>query len=134
MALTVAEEERRALEAAQAKSRAVRRWRRYQAVLLRADGLAVAEVARVLRCTETSVCNWTAAWRADGVAGVAEGSHPGKAPCLAPEAEAMLNALLAQGAPQAHGHPPPGWTAPFRPTALAPPGGVPPRPTTPPPP
>jgi len=44
MALTVTEEERRALEAAQAKSRAVRHWRRYQAVLLRADGLAVAEV------------------------------------------------------------------------------------------
>ena len=99
MALTLTGEERRALEAAQAKSRAVRHWRRYQAVLLRADGLEVAEVARVLRCTETSVCNWTAAWRADGVAGVAEGIHPGKARCLAPEAEAVLSALLAEGDP-----------------------------------
>src|SRR5258708_2873746 len=84
MALTVTEEERRALEAAQAKSRAVRHWRRYQAVLLRADGLEVAEVARVLRCTETSVCNWTAAWRGGGGAGRAEGGHPGTAPCLGP--------------------------------------------------
>src|SRR5260370_25623400 len=84
MALTLTGEERRALEAAQAKSRAVRHWRRYQAVLLRADGLEVAEVARVLRCTETSVCNWTAAWRAGGVSGGAQGVPPGKGPCLAP--------------------------------------------------
>src|SRR5260221_10234253 len=113
MALTVTEEERRALEAAQAKSRAVRHWRRYQAVLLRADGLAVAEVARVLRCTETSVCNWTAAWRAGGGAGVAGGGHPGQARCLAPEAGGMLNALLAEGGPQAHRYAPPGWAGPF---------------------
>ena len=119
MALTLTGEERRALEAAQAMSRVVRHWRRYQAVLLRADGLEVAEVARVLRCTETSVCNWTAAWRADGVAGVAEGIHPGKARCLAPEAEAALSALLAEGDPQAHGYAATGWTVPLLRTALA---------------
>src|SRR5258707_527406 len=81
MALTLTGEERRALEAAQAKSRAVRHWRRYQAVLLRADGLEVAEVARVLRCTETSVCNWTAAWRGGGGCGGGGGVQPGKARC-----------------------------------------------------
>src|SRR5258708_12282209 len=121
MALTVTEEERRALEAAQAKSRAVRHWRRYQAVLLRADGLAVAEVARVLRCTETSVCNWTAAWRADGGAGVAEGSHPGKARFPAPEAEALLRALLVESDPQTPPPPPTPPPVPPLPPALPPP-------------
>src|SRR5258708_16274456 len=112
MALTVTEEERRALEAAQAKSRAVRHWRRYQAVLLRADGLAVAEVARVLRCTETSVCNWTAAWRAGGGAGGAEGSHPGKARRPAPGAGGMLEPPLAEGEPPPPRLPPPGLAVP----------------------
>src|SRR5260221_11107348 len=84
MALTLTGEERRALEAAQAKSRAVRHWRRYQAVLLRADGLEVAEVARVLRCTETSVCNWTAAGRAGGGRGVAVGGPAGQGRGLSP--------------------------------------------------
>src|SRR5258708_24698881 len=101
MALTVTEEERRALEAAQAKSRAVRHWRRYQAVLLRADGLAVAEVARVLRCTETSVCNWTAAWRAGGGGRGPGGGPPGQGPCPAPPAGATLHARLAARGPPA---------------------------------
>src|SRR5260221_14046250 len=101
MALTVTEEERRALEAAQAKSRAVRHWRRYQAVLLRADGLAVAEVARVLRCTETSVCNWTAAWRAGGGAGGAGGGPPGEAPRPAPWGGGGLERAPGRGGPPA---------------------------------
>src|SRR5260221_8152711 len=120
MALALTGEERRALEAGQAKSRAVGHWRRYQGVLLRADGLEVAEVARVLRCTETSVCNWTAAWRAGGGAGVAEGIHPGKARCLAPEAEAALSALLAESGPQAHGYAATGSAGPLLRTPPAP--------------
>src|SRR5258708_7667838 len=63
MALTVTEAERRALEAAQAKSRAVRHWRPYQAVLLRVNGLAGAEAHRALGGTETGGGNWTAACR-----------------------------------------------------------------------
>src|SRR5258708_12961950 len=106
MALTVTEEERRALEAAQAKSRAVRHWRRYQAVLLRADGLAVAEVARVLRCTETSVCNWTAAWRADRAGGGAGGGHPGRAPRLAPTGGRNRHHLPPRAPPPRPRHPP----------------------------
>src|SRR5260370_3481756 len=134
MAVTLTGEEGGGVGAAQAKSSAVRAWRRYQAVLLRADGLEVAEVARVLRCTETSVCNWTAAWRADGVAGVAEGVHPGKAPCLAPEAEAALSAPLGESGPQAHCHPPTGWTVPLLRTSAAQPGWIHARGTSPPPP
>src|SRR5258708_13113707 len=101
MALTLTGEERRALEAAQAKSRAVRHWRRYQAVLLRADGREVAEVARVLRCTETSVCNWTAAWRADGGAARPGGDPPATRRRLCPAADAALTP------PPPPSHPPP---------------------------
>src|SRR5260221_693519 len=97
MALTLTGEERRALEAAQAKSRAVRHWRRYQPVLLRADGLQVAEVARVLRCTATSVCNWTAAWRGRRGGRARGGGDPGRARRLAPHPGA---GLVRAGGPQ----------------------------------
>jgi transposase len=112
MRLTLTAEERAALHAAQAHSRAVRHWRRFQAVLLRADGMPIATVARTFNCTETSVCNWTAAWRTDGVAGVAEGGHPGKARRLDPAAEAALEALLTASDPQVSGYAATGWTVP----------------------
>jgi transposase len=112
MPLTRTSDERAALEAAQARRRAVRHWRRYQAVLLRADGVTVAEIARALRCTQTSVYNWTAAWREGGLAGVAEGVHPGQARRLDAEAEALLAALLTANDPQAQGYAATGWTVP----------------------
>jgi len=115
---TVTQEERAALEAAQQRSPKVRHWRRYQAVVLRADGLFVKDVARALGCTETSVYNWTAAWREGGVDGVAEGKHPGQARCLTREAEATLEALLTEGDPQAHGYAATGWTVPLLHTEL----------------
>jgi transposase len=119
MPLTLRAEERAALQAVQAHSRTVRHWRRYQAVLLRADGVAVAMVAQTLDCTETSVYNWVAAWRADGRAGVAESVHPGKMRRLDAAAEAMLETLLTEGDPQAHGYAATGWTVPLVRTELA---------------
>ncbi len=119
MPLTLTRDERAALHAAQACSRTVRHWRRYQAVLLRADGVPVATVAQTLDCTETSVYNWVAAWRADGLVGVAEGAHPGKVRRLAPSAEAVLETLLVEGDPQAHGYAATGWTVPLLRTELA---------------
>ena len=77
MPLTVSQQEHEALAAAQRQSRVVRHWRRYQAVLLRAEGMPVKQVAQSLGCTETSVYNWSAAYRQEGVAGVHEGSHLG---------------------------------------------------------
>ena len=94
MVLTVTAAERAALEAAQAGSRTARHWRRYRAVLLRAEGVPVATIAQALDCTESSVQNWTAAWRASGLAGVAEGRHRGRARCLDAEAETLLSHLL----------------------------------------
>jgi transposase len=87
--------------------------------LLRADGVPAASVAQSLNCTETSIYNWVAAWRTDGVAGVAEGVHPGKARRLASAAEEVLETLLAEGDPQAHGYAATGWTVPLLRTELA---------------
>jgi transposase len=111
MSVTLSEDERAALRAAQARSAKVRHWRRYQAVLLRADGVPVAEVARDLGCSEASISNWTAAWRADGPAGVAEGGHAGAARRRAAAAEGELGRLLAAGDPQAYGYAAANWTA-----------------------
>jgi transposase len=119
MPLTVTVGERAALQAAQARNSAVRHWRRYQAVLLRAEGMPVALVAQALACTETSVYNWVAAWRAAGVTGVAEGGHPGKARRLEPAAEALLEELLTAGDPQAQGYAATGWTVPLLRTELS---------------
>ncbi len=119
MPLTLTTEERAALHAAQVRSRKVRHWRRYQAVLLRADGVPVATVAQTLDCTETSVYNWVAAWRTDGLAGVAEGVHPGKVRRLDPAAEATLERLLTEGDPQVYGYVATGWTVPLLRTELA---------------
>lgn len=119
MRLRLTVDERKALQAAQARSRSVRHWRRFQAVLLRADEVPVATVAQTLDCTETSVYNWVAAWRVEGVGGVAEGLHPGKMPRLDAAAEAALAALLSEGDPQAHGYAATGWTVPLLRTELA---------------
>lgn len=118
MPLTVSEEERNALERAQARSPQVRHWRRYQAVLLRATGVPVAAVARNLGCSEASVSNWTAAWQTEGLAGVAEGRHPGAARRLDAAAEVALDALVAEGDPQAYGYAAANWTAPLLRTEL----------------
>ncbi|HET8905397.1 MAG TPA: helix-turn-helix domain-containing protein [Ktedonobacterales bacterium] len=119
LTLTLTAEQRTALHTAQARSRSVRHWRRFQAVLLRADGVPVATVAQTLDCTETSVYNWVAAWRTGGLAGVAEGVHRGKTRRLDPTAEAALETLLSKGDPQAHGYAATGWTVPLLRTELA---------------
>jgi hypothetical protein len=76
MPLILTAEERAALRAAQRKRPGIRHWRRYQAVVLRGEGLTVAQVAQALSCTETSVYNWTAAYRRAGVGGVGKGRIP----------------------------------------------------------
>src|SRR5260370_9717717 len=87
MPLTVTADERAVLHAAQARSRTVRHWRRFQAVLLRAERVPVATIAQTLDCTQTCVPNWVAAWPAEGVAAVAEGGHLGRARRPIPAAE-----------------------------------------------
>src|SRR5260221_798392 len=123
MPLTLTADEHAALHAAQVRSPTVRHWRRFQAVLLRAERVPVATIARTLDCTQTSVHNWVAAWRAEGVAGVAEGEHPGKARRLDAGAEATLDTLLTEGDPQAYRDAATGWTGPLLRTELGKRGG-----------
>jgi transposase len=119
MRVTLSEQERAELVAVQRASRNVRHWRRYQAVLLRGEGMALAIVAQTLGCTQASVCNWTRAWRERGARGVAEGTHPGAERRLDTAAERVLEGLLEAGDPQAHGQAATNWTAPLLRTELA---------------
>ena len=118
MRLRVTESQRTELEAAAAAEKRVRRWRRYQAVLLLADGHAPAAVARTLRCSRASVYAWAAAWRRTGVAGLREGDHGGGRVKLAAAGAAALQDLLSAD-PQAWGHQATGWTVPLLRTELA---------------
>jgi putative transposase len=119
MRVALSKGERAELVAAQQSSRNVRHWRRYQAVLLRAEGVPLATVAQTLGCTQASVCNWTRAWRERGVRGVAEGTHPGAERRLDVEAERVLAMLVEEGDPQQHGYAATNWTAPLLRTELA---------------
>ena len=119
MRVMLRDEERAELEAAQRTSRNVRHWRRYQAVLLRGEGVPLATVAQTLGCTQASVCNGTRAWRERGARGVAEGIHPGAERRLDRTAERLLEALVEEGDPQAPGYAATNWTAPLLHTELA---------------
>ncbi len=118
MALNVSAEAREALEAAAKATPTVRRWRRYQAILLVAAGQAIAAVARSLACTDQSVQNWLHRFERDGVAGLAEGTHRGAAPRLDEQGVAVLEELVASD-PQQAGYHTTGWTAALLQTALA---------------
>jgi transposase len=115
--LAMSAEQRSELEVAQRQSPHVRHWKRYQAVLLRAEGTPAAVVAQTLGCCEASVTNWTTAWRERGVAGIQEGVHPGAARRFDAVGEAELIALV-QTDPQDAGYAATGWTVALLQTEL----------------
>ena len=112
MELAMTDAQRAALEAAVDAERRTRSWKRYQAVLLVAAGQRPAAVATAVRCHVASVYAWVADWRRAGVAGVAEGPHPGAARRLDAAGDALVQDLLARD-PQAYGHQATGWTVPL---------------------
>jgi transposase len=118
MRLTMTERQRIELEAAAAAENGVRRWRRYQAVLLLAEGHAPAAVAHTLRCSRASVYAWAARWQAQGVLGLREGDHGGGRVKLDAAGEAAVEGVLAVD-PQTRGHQATGWTVPLLRTELA---------------
>jgi transposase len=118
MPVILTAQQRTELEAATAAEQGVRGWKRYRAILLRAEGLTVAAVAQVLRCSEASVYGWTARWDRGGAAGLREGDHGGGKRKLDAAGEALLVGLLGED-PQAHGHQATGWTVPLLRTELA---------------
>jgi transposase len=118
MLVRLSETQRAELEAATAAEPRVRRWKRFRAVLLRAEGMSAAAVARALRCSEASVYGWTARWRRGGVVGLREGEHGGGQAKLDPDGQVLLAGLLASD-PQVRGHQATGWTVPLLRTELA---------------
>jgi transposase len=118
MEVRLSADERAAVAAARAQERRARVWRRYRALELLDDGQAPPAVAAALGCCPASVYNWAAAWRRDGLAGLAEGPHPGMPRRLGGPPEGRLDALLA-GDPQAAGYQASGWTVPLLQTELA---------------
>src|SRR4051794_41963349 len=99
MALLLTEQDRNGLETAAAAERRVRRWRRYQAVLLLATGQSPGSVAQSLDCSRASVYAWVAAWRRTGIAGLQEGAHGGWRKLDAAGGE-VPPALLGPGPPK----------------------------------
>ena len=117
MELTLTSVQQSALASAVASEPRTRCWKRYQAVLLVAAGLEPRLIARTLRCHVASVYGWVATWRREGMAGLAEGPHPGAARRVDEAGEAVLGTLL-ESDPQTHGHQATGWTVPLLPTEL----------------
>ncbi len=118
MPLILTASQRAALEAVVRTETRTRTWKRYQAILLLAEGQSPAAVAMAVRCCLASVYNWAARWRDAGLAGLAEGPHPGVARRLDATGASVLEALLAVDA-QARGHQATGWTVPLLRTELA---------------
>jgi transposase len=118
MRVTMTETQRAALEVAVQTERRTRTWKRYQAVLLLADGQRPAAAAQALHCSVGSVYHWAAIWQREGVAGLAEGPHPGLARRLDVAGEALLTDRLATD-PQQRGFQATGWTVPMLGTELA---------------
>jgi len=112
MFFVLSESERAALLNAAARERRVRQWRRYQAVLLVADGTSPQAAAIGVGCSRASVYSWLAAWRDSGLAGLVEKTHPPPIQAHAMPLAALLTALLADD-PQRHGHHATGWTIPL---------------------
>ncbi len=112
MSLELSDAERAALVNATTRERRVRRWRRYQAILLVADGTSPQETAASLGCSRASVYSWLAAWRTDGLAGLVEAPHPPPIQAHAAPLGVLLTALLADN-PQQRGHHATGWTVPL---------------------
>ncbi len=112
MSLILSESARATLTDTAAHERRVRRWRRYQAILLVADGRRPEEAAASLGCSRASVYSWLAAWREHGLAGWREASHPPPLPAHTVPLETLLTQLLADD-PQRYGHHATGWTVPL---------------------
>lgn len=112
MALVLSDSERAVLTDAATRERRVRQWRRYQAVLLVADGMSPQQAATSVGCSRASVYSWLAAWRERGFAGLVEAAHPPPIQAHAAPLETLLTGLLADD-PQHHGHHATGWTVPL---------------------
>lgn len=112
MPLTLTREARDILVTAAAQERRVRHWRRFQALLLVADGKPAEAAAAAVGCSRASVYNWLTAWQQAGIGGVTERPHAPPVRSHTAALETLLTLLLT-GDPQAYGHHATGWTIPL---------------------
>jgi transposase len=112
MELVLTADERAALVTAAAAEGRVRRWRRFQALLLVADGDSPEAAATSVGCSRAGVYNWVAAWRRAGLAGITEAAHASPPPAHTAPLAALLTERLG-GDPQQYGHHATGWTVPL---------------------
>jgi transposase len=117
MQVEVSAQQQADLAAASAHERRVRHWRRYRAIHLLAQGHMPPAIAASLGCSLASIYNWAAAWRQEGLAGLQEAPHGGRARCLDATAEQYVEQLLTSD-PQQHGFQASGWTVPLLQTAV----------------
>jgi len=112
MHVTLTADEHDALAAAAAHERRVRHWRRFQALLLVADGKTPEATADAVGCSRASVYNWLTAWQRAGIGGLVEEPHAPPIRGHTAALETLLTGLLT-GDPQAYGHHATGWTVPL---------------------
>lgn len=112
MSIELSAGERAAVVQAASQTRRVRQWRRYQAILLLAEGQTPQTVATALGASRSGVYQWAARWRRAGLNGLAEGPHRGLARRFDGAGERWLDATLASE-PQARGYQTAGWTVPL---------------------
>jgi transposase len=111
--LELTRSERSALEGALKTTRDRRHWVRVRGVLLAADGVPVAEIARDLGAGPSTVFGWFAHWRrARDPAALADAPRSGQPPVLKAAHRARLEQLLGE-APEDHGYKTVGWTVPL---------------------
>jgi transposase len=109
MRVKLDEPARTALVEAARRSRLVRQWRRFQAILLLGEGQQPREVAQALGVTAAAVYLWHTHWQHAGLAGLAERPRPGAVRRLDSTGEALLDVLLTQE-PTSYGYQTGGWT------------------------
>ena len=71
--------------------------RRLVAADLLLDGKSVAEVAEIVRASESSVRRWRSAYRSGGAAALAAKPHPGPKPKLSLRRQHRLIEILSHG-------------------------------------
>lgn len=118
MQMALSRQEWDELEQAQRQERAVRNWRRYQAIRLLAQGQNPAEVAEAVGCRICSVYNWVAAWKRRGNTGLHEDHHRGRMWRLGAAGQRELETLLATD-PHERGEQATTWTVPLLLTHLS---------------
>ena len=119
--MVLAADEHAVLVAAAARETRVRRWRRFRAVLLVADGQSPETAATSVGCSRASVYNWVAAWQPRELGGITEAAHISPPPAHTTPLGGLLTERLGSD-PQMHGHHATGWTVPL--CTARPQGGI----------